>query len=54
MLHKPRNISVVFQYKYSLAQTVSPRPAAVALLNLWPRGTINRLMQPGKQIANVV
>ena len=28
MLHQPRNIGVVFQNKYGLAQTVSPRPAA--------------------------
>jgi hypothetical protein len=25
MLHQPRNIGFVFQYKYSLAQTVCPR-----------------------------
>ena len=31
MLHQPRNIGVVFQYKYGLAQTVCPRPAAVDL-----------------------
>jgi hypothetical protein len=31
MLHKPRNISVIFQYKYGLIQTVRPRPAAVYL-----------------------
>jgi hypothetical protein len=29
MLHQPRNIGVVFQYKYGLAQPVCPRPAAV-------------------------
>jgi hypothetical protein len=29
MLHQPRDIGVVFQYKYSLAQTICPRPAAV-------------------------
>jgi hypothetical protein len=29
MLHQPRNVNVVFQNKYGLAQTVSPRPAAV-------------------------
>jgi hypothetical protein len=45
MLHQPRNISFVFQYKYSLAQTVCPRPAADLLLR-GPRGTMNRLMQP--------
>ena len=28
MLHQPGNIGVVFQNKYGLAQTVSPRPAA--------------------------
>jgi hypothetical protein len=53
MLHKPRDIGVVFQYKYGLAQPVSPRPAAVELKMLWPHGTINRVMQSGKQIANV-
>jgi hypothetical protein len=29
VLHKARNVSIVFQYEYSLAQTVSPRPPAV-------------------------
>jgi hypothetical protein len=29
MLHKPRDIRFVFQYKNGLAQTVCPRPAAV-------------------------
>ena len=28
MLHQPGDIGVVFQNKYGLAQTVSPRPAA--------------------------
>jgi hypothetical protein len=28
MLYQPGNIGVVFQNKYGLAQTVSPRPAA--------------------------
>jgi hypothetical protein len=31
MLHQPRNIRVVFQYKYGLAQTVCPRRAAASL-----------------------
>jgi hypothetical protein len=31
MLYQPRNIGVVFQYKYGLAQTVCPRRAAVSL-----------------------
>jgi hypothetical protein len=35
MLHQPCNISVVFQYKYGLAQPVSPRPAAVDLHAAW-------------------
>jgi hypothetical protein len=34
MLHKPRDIRVVFQYKYGLAQTVSPRPAVDWLLKV--------------------
>jgi len=54
MLHQPRDIGVVFQYKYSLAQTVCPRPAAVELQMRRPHGIINRVMQLGKQIANVV
>jgi hypothetical protein len=29
MLHQSRNIGVVFQYKYGLAQNGLPRPAAV-------------------------
>jgi hypothetical protein len=29
MLHQPRNIVVVFQYKNGLAQPLCPRPAAV-------------------------
>jgi hypothetical protein len=28
MLHQPCDVGVVFQNKYGLAQTVSPRPAA--------------------------
>jgi hypothetical protein len=31
MLHKARDVSIVFQYEYGLAQTVGPRPAAVFL-----------------------
>jgi hypothetical protein len=31
MLHKARNVSIVFHYEYGLAQTVSPLPAAVIL-----------------------
>jgi hypothetical protein len=54
MLHQPRDIGVVFQYKYGLAQTVCPRPAAVDFQMRRPHGTINRVMQPGKEIANVV
>ena len=45
MLHQPRNISVVFQHKYGLAQPVCPRPAAVEFVLRRPHGTINRLMQ---------
>jgi hypothetical protein len=29
MLHQPRNVGFVFEYKYGLAQPVCPRPAAV-------------------------
>jgi hypothetical protein len=54
MLHQPRNIGVVFQYKYGLAQTVCPRPVAVCCVLFRPLGTINRVIQSGKQIANVV
>jgi hypothetical protein len=54
MLHQPRDIGVVFQYKNGLAQAVSPRPAAVEHKMRRPRGTMNRVLQSGKQIANVV
>jgi hypothetical protein len=32
MLHQPRDIGVVFQYKYGLAQNSPPRPPAVDFL----------------------
>jgi hypothetical protein len=54
MLHQPRDIGVVFQYKYGLAQPVSPRPAAVDFQMRRPHGTNNRLLQAGKEIANVL
>jgi hypothetical protein len=54
MLHKPSDIGLIFKNKYCLAQTVSPRPAAVDFFMLRrPHGTIYRVIQPGKQIANV-
>jgi hypothetical protein len=37
-----------------LAQPVCPRPAAVEEKTHRPRGTMNRVMQPGKENANVV
>jgi hypothetical protein len=37
-----------------LAQAVCPRPAAVELQMRGPHGTMNRVLQSGKQIANVV
>jgi len=46
VLHKPRDIGLVFQYKYGLAQTVCPRPAAVWVVVRQPLGTMNRVMQP--------
>jgi hypothetical protein len=54
MLHQPRNIVVVFQYKNGLAQPLFPRPAAVVLQMRGPHGIINRLLQLGEEIANVV
>jgi hypothetical protein len=54
MLHQPRDIGVVFQYKNGLAQPVCPRPAAVELQMRRPHGTMNRLLQQGKEIANFV
>jgi phage tail protein X len=54
VLHQPRDVNVVFQYKDGLAQTVSPLPAAVEVMMPRPHGTINRVMQRGKDIANVL
>jgi hypothetical protein len=54
MLHQSRYVGVVFQYKNGLAQPVCPRPAAVELQMRRPRGIINRVMQPGKEIANIM
>jgi hypothetical protein len=54
MLHQPRNVVVVFQYKNGLAQPLCPRPAAVELQMRRPHGIINRVIQSGKGIANVV
>ena len=45
MLHQPRDIGVVFQYKYGLAQPVCPRSAAVEFQLPRPHGIVNRLIQ---------
>jgi hypothetical protein len=48
MLHEPRNIGVVFQYKYGLAQPVLSSPAAIVILMRRPHGIVNRLLHGGK------
>ena len=53
MLHEPRDIGVVFQQKYGLAQPKCLSSAASWNTVLGPLGFVNRVMQPGKQIANV-
>jgi hypothetical protein len=54
MLHQPRDVVVVFQYKNGLAQPVCPRPAAVQLQMRRPHGIINRVLHASKEIANAV
>ncbi|MGZ5234320.1 MAG: hypothetical protein ACXWC3_30290, partial [Burkholderiales bacterium] len=65
MLYQPRDVCIVFQYKYGLAQPGCLSPAA----NEFPcpgnmsalragrecgrSGIVTRLLQRGKQIANV-
>jgi hypothetical protein len=54
MLHQPRDVGVVFQYKNGLAQPVCPHPAAVQLQMRRPHGIINRVLHASKEIANAV
>jgi hypothetical protein len=54
MLHQPRDIGVVFQNKNCLAQTALPSSGGRSKQLRRPHGTMNRLLQTGKGIANVV